>query len=145
MHSHLAAATVIVIFKDFVIRGRKIKTGWSHSTQKQLQAAAAAAGAMYQQSIPSAMLPQHPMHRPQPNMQMQNPQMAPLQPMPQGYVYPQVAYPQYMAPMAPYPIVHPPNGTGSSTPRSATSGSATPATHESKSTEAKPKEDNSPR
>src|SRR5437762_8431101 len=84
MASHLAAATLIVIFKEYMIKGRKIKTGWSHSTQRQLQQAAAATH--LQQPHPPPMIP----HHRQPSLQMQPPQMTPLPPMAApGYMFPQ--------------------------------------------------------
>jgi len=123
MTSHLMAATLIVIFKDFAVRGRKIKTGWSHSTQRQLQQ-------QMQAPLPGQMVPP----RAQPGMQMQ-PQMTAMAPMaPTGYMYPQqpMMYHPYATPppVATYPMMH--HGTrtpGTSTPMSTTSGgSATPAT-----------------
>ena len=109
-----------------MIKGRKIKTGWSHSTQRQLQQAAAATH--LQQPHPPPMIP----HHRQPSLQMQPPQMTPLPPMAApGYMFPQqpLLYNPYMQPVHPYPMVHPPNGTGASTPQSTTSGgSVTPAT-----------------
>lgn len=138
MVSHLAAATIIVIFKEYMIKGRKIKTGWSHSTQRQLQQAAT--HLQQQQQQPPTMIPTHPHHRAaQPNIQMQSPpQMNPLPPMAAPtYMYPQqpMLYNPYMQPVHPYSMIHqpPPNGTtGTSTPR--TGGSITPATHQSKET-----------
>jgi hypothetical protein len=132
MASHLAAATLIVVFKEYMIKGRKIKTGWSHSTQRQLQQQQQQQAATHlQQPHPPTMIPQHPHHRAQPNLQMQ-PQMSPLPPMAApGYIYPQqpMLYNPYMQPVHPYPMVHPATGTGTSTPRSTTSGgSITPAT-----------------
>jgi hypothetical protein len=119
MHSHLIAAAIIVILKDHDIRGRKVKTGWSHNTQRQLQQAAAAAAAGMYQPHPQ-MLSQAPMHRGQPNMAMQNGQMPPLPMAPQGYVYQQpMAYHAYMPPMNPYPPMNyfpNGNGVGPSTP-----------------------------
>jgi hypothetical protein len=112
MASHLAAATLIVIFKDYVIRARKIKTGWSHSTQRQLQQAAVS-----QLPPPPTILP----HRnAPPPLQMSPP------PIPPTYIYP--SPPMMYNPYLPtYPIMqHPSNGT--STPRSTTSGAATPST-----------------
>jgi len=117
-----------------MIKGRKIKTGWSHSTQRQLQQQQQQqqAATHLQQPHPPTMIPQHPHHRAQPNLQMQPPQMTPLPPMAApGYMYPQqpMLYNPYMQPVHPYPMVHPANGTGTSTPRSTTSGgSVTPAT-----------------
>lgn len=130
MASHLAAATLIVIFKDYMVKGRKIKTGWSHSSQRQLQQQVAAATVPYQQPLPSAMIPQHPQHRVQPTLQMQP--MTQLAPMAApAYMYPQqpMLFNPYMQPVHAYPMAHPPNGTGTSTPHSATSGgSITPST-----------------
>ena len=147
MISHLAAATIIVIFKEHPVKGRKIKTGWSHNTQRQLQqAAAAAAAAAAQQQLPP---PQHmgpqtsplattiPPHHVRPQPMQPSPQMATLPPMPpQQYIYPgqpPYVYHPFLQPIHPYPQPMmpppPPNGTGASTPRSTTSGgSATPAT-----------------
>jgi len=142
MASHLMAATLIVILKEHTIRGRKIKTGWSHSTQRQLHQVLAQS---------QALLPQHRAHGSQPNL----PIPGPIPPMggPAPFLYqPGMLYPQmYMPPMHPYPAVPPPNGVippngaappsgaGSSTPRT-TSGNTTPATYEQK-----PKETPSPR
>jgi len=133
MASHLMAATLVVLFKDFTVRGRKLKTGWSHSTQRQLQQQAAATS--LQQPHPATMMQTHPHHRPQPSMAMQPPppqmQMSPIPMAPQpGYIayQPQMMYP-YVQPVPSYPLVHHPNGTptGTSTPRSATSENATPS------------------
>lgn len=144
MASHLTAATLIVIFKDFILKGRKVKTGWSHSTQRQLQQAAVS---HLQSPQPPPMIPQHIQqishHRSQPSMQIHPPppQMATMPHMGPGFMYhqPPMMYGPYIQPV-PYAMVPHPNGTGTSTPRSTTSGSATPSTHE-----LKPKETPSPR
>jgi len=124
MSSHLTAATLIVIYKDFLVRGRKVKTGWSHSTQRQLQQ-------QMQAPLPAQMISP----RPQPGMPLQPPQMAPMAPMaPPAYLYPQqpMMYNPYATPppVPAYPMM-PLGGVrtpGTSTPHSTTSaGSATPA------------------
>ena len=134
--SHLVAATLIVIFKDHMLKGRKMRTGWSHSSQRQLQQQAVAP---FPQPQAPAMIPPIPTQRPAPAYQMP-PQMAPMpQIAPTGYMYPQqpMLYSPYMQPMHPYPqVVHPIHPiNGSSTPRSGNSGSATPSNQESKAKE----------
>lgn len=137
--SHLVAATLIVIFKDYLCKGRKIRTGWSHSTQRQLQQAAVPT---FPQPQAPSMVPQLPNQRPQPYQMAPQmpPQMAPMPPMaPAGYMYPQqpMIYSPYMQPMHPYPqVIHPITPVnGASTPHSANSGSATPSNQESKAKE----------
>src|ERR1700736_2412077 len=140
MNSHLSAATVIVIFKDYTVKGRKLKTGWSHNTQRQLQ----------QQQLQGTFQPIIPQpHRQQP-LQMQ-PQMAPIPMAAAGYMYQNpmqnpmhnpLMYNAYI-PHA-YPLLPPNgtgqagpatlyhNGTGTSTPHSIHSGNGTPSIYESK-------------
>jgi hypothetical protein len=141
MASHLVAATLIVIFKEYNLRGRKIRTGWSHSSQRQIQQQAAISS--FPQPHPAPMIPQLP-NQPLPHAYQMAPPMAPpMAPIPQmapaGYMYPQqpILYNPYMQPMHPYPqVVHPINPTnGSSTPRSVNSGAATPSTYEPKAKE----------
>jgi|SRR5579859_1745813 len=142
MASHLVAATLIVIFKEYNLRGRKLRTGWSHSSQRQIQQQAAINP--FPQPHAPPMIPQLPNQRP-PHAYQMAPPMAPIPQMaPTGYMYPQppILYNPYMQPMHPYPpVVQPMNpANGSSTPRSANSGTATPLNPESK-----PKETPSPR
>src|SRR5277367_2882093 len=120
MASHLVAATLIVIYKEFTIKGRKIKTGWSHSTQRQLQQ-------QQQHQLvqppphPSQMLPPH--HRAQPLPS----QMSPLQPPPYAlYPQQQILFNPYIHPYSMIPPILPATSShGTSTPRS---GAVTPST-----------------
>jgi RNA recognition motif-containing protein len=125
MASHLVASTLIVIFKDLTIKGRKIKTGWSHHSQRQVQ----------QFSQPPVFPPMGPPPQQHPqNLQMQ----APMPPLPipqQQYPYQQPLQPIMYNPQNPYmqpvfPVVH---SAGTSTPQSATSGNGTLGTYETNS------------
>jgi len=135
MASHLTAATLIVIFKDFTIRGRKIKTGWSHSTQRQLQK-------QLQTPLTGQIVPP----RPQPGMPMQPP-IPPMAPMTgPTYIYPQqpMMYNPYATPptASTYPMI-PHGNSGTSTPHStASAGSTTPANQSNQTNT--PKESNAP-
>jgi RNA recognition motif-containing protein len=122
MASHLVAATLIVIFKDLAIKGRKVKTGWSHHSQRQVQ----------QLSQPPVFPPMVPPTQPHPQPLQMQPPMPPLPIPQQQYGYQQVPQPIMFNPQNPYmqpafPAVH---SAGTSTPRSATSGNGTPGTYE---------------
>src|SRR5271170_1313114 len=122
MASHLVAATLIVIYKEFTIKGRKIKTGWSHSTQRQLQQQQQQHQLAQPPPHPSQMLPPH--HRAQ---QPLPPQMSPLQ-APAYALYPQqqILFNPYIHPYSMIPQHLPATSSpGTSTPRS---GAVTPST-----------------